>query len=105
MMLSHGSTRWTAAWPRSNAGWACDPTWTTLPRRSRRCAGEQLPLLVAQRGGGLEILPVDRGFLLPAHLRDLLGKVVQVGSQAHPAFDRGQAAVQRVDPCESIIEQ
>ena len=43
MMLSRGSTRWTAAWPRSNAGRACDPTWTTLPRRSRRCAGKRKP--------------------------------------------------------------
>ena len=77
---------------------------TPSPWRSGRRAGALL-LLVAQRGGGLEILPVDRGFLLPAHLRDLLGKVVQVGSQAHPAFDSGQAAVQRVDPRESVSSE
>ena len=54
-----------------------------------------LLLLAARRGGGLEILPVDRGFLLPAHLRDLLVQIVQVRPHAHPAFDRGQTTVQR----------
>ena len=43
MMLLRGSTRWTIVWQRSNAGWACDLTWTTWTRRSRRCAGRKKP--------------------------------------------------------------
>src|SRR5690242_124918 len=67
--------------------------------------GEQLLLLGARCGGGLEILPVDRGFLLPAHLRNLLFQLAQVRSRACPAFDRRQAMVQRVDPRESVLGQ
>jgi hypothetical protein len=37
--------------------------------------GEQVFLLVAQRGRGLEVLGIDRRFLLAAHLRDLLIEV------------------------------
>ena len=43
MTLSRGSTRWTIAWRRSNAGQACDLTWASWSRRSRRCAGRRKP--------------------------------------------------------------
>ena len=50
--------------------------------------GAPLLLLIAPRDGNLEILPIDRGFLLSARLRDLLVQVLQVRPHAHPALDR-----------------
>ena len=43
MTLSRGSTRWTIAWRRSNAGQACDLTWASWSRRSHRRAGRRKP--------------------------------------------------------------
>jgi len=43
--------------------------------------------------------------LVPAYLRDLLVQVFQVRLHAHPAFERRQAPVQRVEPRESVIRQ
>src|SRR6185312_12277256 len=67
--------------------------------------GEQLLLLVAQRPGGLGILPVDSGLLVPAYLRDLLVQVFQVRLHTHPAFERRQAPLQLVEPRENVIGQ
>ena len=38
-----GSAGWTAAWQRSSAGRACDPTWRTWTRRSPRCGRKRKP--------------------------------------------------------------
>ena len=46
-----------------------------------------------------------RGLLVPAYLRDLLVQVFQVRLHTHPAFERRQAPVQRVEPRESVIGQ
>jgi ATP-dependent Clp protease ATP-binding subunit ClpA len=37
------STHWTVVWQRSNAGQACDLTWASWIRRSRRCVGRRKP--------------------------------------------------------------
>ncbi len=44
-----------AGWPRSNAGWACGPTWTTWTRRSHGCAGRRKP-----RSTGRISMPLSR---------------------------------------------
>ncbi len=43
LLHGSGSTRWTIAWRRSNAGQACDLAWTSWIGRSRRCAGRRKP--------------------------------------------------------------
>ena len=59
---------------------------------------DQLLLLVAQRGGLLEVLGVDRRLLLPPHLRDLLVELAQVRRRGHPADPHpGPGLVDQVD--------
>jgi hypothetical protein len=43
----------------------------------------QLPLLIAQRRGPLEVLRIDRGLLVPPHLRELLLSLAKIIRHGH----------------------
>ena len=70
-----------------------------------RCAfwPEQLLLLVAQLRGPLEVLRVDRGLLVAAHLGDPLVEVAQVWRRGHPADAHPGAGL--VDQVDRLVRQ
>lgn len=60
--------------------------------------GQELLLLVAERGGLLEVLRVDRGLLVAAHAGDLLVELAEVRRRGHPADTHpGTGLVDQVD--------
>jgi hypothetical protein len=71
--------------------------------RSARCATEELLLGIAQLGGLLEVLPVDRRFLLPAGVGDLLVELAQVRRRGHPADAHPGAGL--VDQVDGLVRQ
>ena len=71
-----------------------------LPLGLRR---EELLLGVAQGGGLLEVLRVDRGLLVPPRLRDLLVELAQVRRGRHPAD--AQARARLVDEVDRLVRQ
>ncbi len=68
-----------------------------------RLLAEQLLLLVAQLRGSLEVLRVDRGLLVPAHLGDPLVEVTQVWRSGHPAD--AHAGTGLVDEVDRLVRQ
>ena len=66
-------------------------------------AQDELLLLVAQAGGGLEVLPVDRGLLALPHVGDLLVVLPQVGGRRHPADPQPRAGL--VDQVDGLVGQ
>src|ERR1039458_6096382 len=67
--------------------------------------GKQLLLLVAQGSGGVEVLGVDRGFLLAARPCDFFVEIARVGPDPPPPFDGCQPPVYRLDPGKGVIGQ
>ena len=70
--------------------------------RSARWRNELL-FAVAQAGRLLEVLGVDRGFLLPAGLGDLLVELTQVWRRGHPADPHPGAGL--VDQVDRLVRQ
>ncbi len=65
--------------------------------------GDQLLLAVAQVGGLLEVLRIDRGLLLPARIGDLLVELAQVRRCGHPADAHPGAGL--VDQVDRLVRQ
>ena len=65
--------------------------------------GEQRLLLVAERCGLLEVLRVDRGFLLAAHLGDALVELAQVRRRGHAPDAHARARL--VDQVDRLVGQ
>ncbi len=63
----------------------------------------ELPLLVAERGGALEVLRVDRGLLPETDLGDLLVDLADVGRRGHPADPRARPGL--VDQVDRLVGQ
>ena len=62
---------------------------------------EQLLLTVAQLGGALELLSLDRGFLLALDLRDLVFELAVVGRGLHPTDTQPRAGL--VDEVDRLV--
>ena len=70
---------------------------------ARRLLAEQLLLLVAQRGGLLEVLRVDRALLLATHVGDPLVELAQVRRSRHTTD--AQAGAGLVDQVDRLVRQ
>ena len=75
-----------------------------LPRLLLLAApGDELLLDVAQPGGLLEVLLVDRRLLVATRLADLLVKVTQLRRRRHPADPQPRAGL--VDQVDRLVRQ
>src|SRR4051812_29254819 len=72
-------------------------------RFSRSDFAEQLPLLVAQVRGPLEVLRIDRRLLVPTHVRDLLVELTQLRRRGHPTDPHPGAGL--VDQVDRLVRQ